>query len=316
METYIDKIIYFLVALAGITLAMNRDLWSPCIENFSALRPTAPVLNMPSPGNGLVNLSWSPSVNATSYKIKAHDILANTYLYRDTNNLSYTFTNLTNGRAYNFSVVGKNSRSESGSSNTRGPIIPSAAPIIPSATPIIPSAAPIVHSAPLNVRADILDSEATISWTKPTNSIGITGYFINRQIEFDDQIIIGIGSSIIVQGENTLSALIGGINPAHTYTISVRALYQGGPPTGGPPSIPIILPQMYISPGINSNYFTVTLRFFNNTGARLLVDTNPPNDGGQFTLISNDDKYVTDSNYPPDSTLVGADALSYTNSSL
>ena len=29
METYIDKIIYFLVALAAIKLSMNRDLWLP-----------------------------------------------------------------------------------------------------------------------------------------------------------------------------------------------------------------------------------------------------------------------------------------------
>jgi uncharacterized membrane protein YuzA (DUF378 family) len=29
METYIDKIIYLLVALAGIKLAMNRDFWLP-----------------------------------------------------------------------------------------------------------------------------------------------------------------------------------------------------------------------------------------------------------------------------------------------
>ncbi len=29
MQTYIDKIIYLLVALAGIKLAMNRDLWLP-----------------------------------------------------------------------------------------------------------------------------------------------------------------------------------------------------------------------------------------------------------------------------------------------
>jgi hypothetical protein len=30
-ETHIDKIIYFLVVLAGIILATNRELWSPCI---------------------------------------------------------------------------------------------------------------------------------------------------------------------------------------------------------------------------------------------------------------------------------------------
>jgi len=125
-ETYIDKIIYFLVALAGITLAMNRDLWSPCIEDFSNTRPSAPRLITAYPGNQSVKLTWSASTNAISYKIKALDISNNSQLFADTNNLSYTFTGLTNGRSYSFIVVGRNrGGTESNPSNMLGPIIPS-----------------------------------------------------------------------------------------------------------------------------------------------------------------------------------------------
>jgi uncharacterized membrane protein YuzA (DUF378 family) len=346
-ETYIDKIIYFLVALAGITLAMNRELWSPCIEDFRnnrrpPPRPSPPILLTAIPGDRSVQLSWSASTHATSYKIKGVD-QSNNPLFRDANNLSYTVTGLTNGRSYSFIVVGKNSAGESGdlSANRMGPIIPSVpillsaaptqvTPILPSAAlapgPYVgpgPSAAPIEPSPPLNVRADILNDMATISWTKPTVSVGITGYIINQEMELNNQIIPS--PPIIVQGENTLSAIMY-IIPAYTYTISVSALYQGGPSTGGP-AVPLIrLPQMYIIPGVYTEDFVVTLRFFNNAGeynpsARLLVDTNPPEGGGRFTWITDYNQSVTESNNPPDSTLVGANALGgapllYTNDSL
>ena len=232
METYIDKIIYFLVALAGITLVMNRDLWSPCIENFSSalIIPSAPVLLIATPGVGAgsVNLYWSASANATSYKIKARDQLNNTELYRtiDTNNLSYTFTGLTNGRPYDFSVVGQNSDGESPSSNTLSTI------------PNI-NISPIVRSAPLNLRASILNNTATIIWAKPIRSSGIIGYIIYREVTLNNQIIPS--QSIIVLGENTLSAQMG-ILPEYIYTIRVSALYSRGPLTGGPASFRITLP--------------------------------------------------------------------------
>jgi len=112
-ETYIDKIIYFLVALAGITLAINRDLWSPCIEDFKNIsRPRPPILLTAIPGDRSVQLSWSASTYATSYKIKGVD-QSNNPLFRDAYNLSYKVTGLTNGRSYTFHVVGKNSAGES-----------------------------------------------------------------------------------------------------------------------------------------------------------------------------------------------------------
>ena len=75
-ETYIDKIIYFLVALAGITLAINRDLWSPCIEDFSnaSTLPSAPVIKsiVASPVMCTATITWEASP-ATNYKLKIYN---------------------------------------------------------------------------------------------------------------------------------------------------------------------------------------------------------------------------------------------------
>jgi hypothetical protein len=75
-ETYINKIIYFLVALAGITLAMNRELWSPCIEDFSnaSTLPSAPVIKsiVASPVMGTATITWKASP-ATNYKLKIYN---------------------------------------------------------------------------------------------------------------------------------------------------------------------------------------------------------------------------------------------------
>ena len=44
----IDKIIYLLVALAGILLVINRDLWLVCIEDFTTLIPLSKI-SSPAP---------------------------------------------------------------------------------------------------------------------------------------------------------------------------------------------------------------------------------------------------------------------------
>jgi hypothetical protein len=78
----IDKIIYLLVALAGILLVINRDLWLVCIEDF-----TTPKISLHLPGiptnvratstsrkhylSKVVTITWDPpeNINDNNFKI-------------------------------------------------------------------------------------------------------------------------------------------------------------------------------------------------------------------------------------------------------
>jgi uncharacterized membrane protein YuzA (DUF378 family) len=79
----IDKIIYLLVALAGILLVINRDLWLLCIEDF-----TTPLSKISLPGiptnvratsisgrhsfSKVVSITWNPPENINDFKIRRY----------------------------------------------------------------------------------------------------------------------------------------------------------------------------------------------------------------------------------------------------
>jgi uncharacterized membrane protein YuzA (DUF378 family) len=136
IETYIDKIIYFLVALAGILLATNRDLWLPFIKKSEFFTvptvttlnnlPPAPIMGQtPTVGeaSGQATIYWTlPEKNRstiTFYKIKVYennifirDISFNNSI-PDSSTQSKIVTDLINGRSYSFNVSSINSAGNS-----------------------------------------------------------------------------------------------------------------------------------------------------------------------------------------------------------
>ena len=254
-ETYIDKIIYFLVALAGITLAMNRELWSPCIEDFSNTRPSPPRLLTAIPGDRSVQLSWSASTNATSYKIKGVD-QSNNPLFRDAYNLSYTVNGLINGTSYTFFVVGKNSAGESGdlSANRMGPIIPSVTR---------------VSTVPINVTATPGNSSANVNWKAPLSNGGtaITSYTVTSNN----------GQTVTTNGTTT-TATVNGLTNGTPYTFTVRATNARGSsdPSDASTQVTPILPSAALLPTLTirkrDDTIYLDVQFYSPT-AEIIIDS-------------------------------------------
>jgi hypothetical protein len=76
----IDKIIYLLVALAGILLVTNRDLWLLCIEDFTTFNPSStrilPPTNVRATSisrqhylSKVVTITWDEPPNINEFKI-------------------------------------------------------------------------------------------------------------------------------------------------------------------------------------------------------------------------------------------------------
>ena len=176
-----------------------------------------------------------------------------------------------------------------------------------------------VPSVPLNVRANIVGTTATITWTKPTTFSSITGYRISGTKTSPSGIVSNLASTTNVNGADTLT---GTITISRTtwdiFEISVAAVYTGGTTTIGPPST-IKLPILFPDTGTNDGTFLIYSQFFTtNEPARLLVDTDRPrnasgaNTNGVYTLTidyGQGPQDITDSNLLPNSTLVGDNAL-------
>ncbi len=84
---------------AGNVTTLTLDGLSP-----ASTTPAAPVLNVPSPQNGSLLLSWSSVANATGYNIHYHEISPNTgptiVVPVNSTATSYTLGGLTNGHCY------------------------------------------------------------------------------------------------------------------------------------------------------------------------------------------------------------------------
>jgi fibronectin type 3 domain-containing protein len=81
--------------------------------------PAAPVLNSASAGDGLVNLSWSPTVRATSYLVKYRVGASAWSIPLNVGNVASTQVGgLINGTAYTFAVIARNATGDSPDSNT------------------------------------------------------------------------------------------------------------------------------------------------------------------------------------------------------
>ena len=112
-------------------------------------------------GNTQATVSWTPPVATGGFRITKYVVTANpggatcTDVIATPEVDTCTVTGLTNGTSYTFNVVGTNSQGNSLTSTPSAPIIPATVP-----------------NSPTGVFAAPAHSQATVSWTKPTNSGG------------------------------------------------------------------------------------------------------------------------------------------------
>jgi hypothetical protein len=127
----IDKIIYLLVALAGILLVINRDLWLLCIEDFTTFIPLPSAKAKMGPPPGIptnivvsnsghlsITITWNPPVVPSGTKIPWYKYYT-IYCYEEHSNMSrfknsiqidvnqprtYTFTNLNPNYNHSFQI--------------------------------------------------------------------------------------------------------------------------------------------------------------------------------------------------------------------
>jgi len=125
----IDKFIYLLVALAGILLVTNRDLWLLCIEDFTTFIPLPSAKMGPPPGiptnivvsnsgHLSITITWNPPVVPSGTKIPWYKYYT-IYCYEEYSNMSrfknsiqidvnqprtYTFTNLNPNYNHSFQI--------------------------------------------------------------------------------------------------------------------------------------------------------------------------------------------------------------------
>ncbi|SVA83786.1 uncharacterized protein METZ01_LOCUS136640, partial [marine metagenome] len=172
--------------------------------------PGAPTGANTLAGDGQVVVSWTAPVSdggssITSYTVQVTpgSTTVDTSSGRET---SATVTGLTNGTAYTFSVVAKNSAGSSTESRSS------------TATPV---ASITVPGIPAGVSATSGDSSATVKWTAPADDGGssITGYIIT---------VNPVGTIVTVDSARSTSEVVGSLTNGLSYTFTVKAVNAAG----------------------------------------------------------------------------------------
>jgi fibronectin type 3 domain-containing protein len=124
--------------------------------------PATPTGLTATPGNAQVSLTWTPSVNATSYQVKRSTGSGAEAQISAPTSTTYTDTGLTNGTKYYYVVSAVNSGGDSADSSQA------------SATPIAPETAP---ATPSGLQATGGNAQVSLSWNATT---GATSYHVKR----------------------------------------------------------------------------------------------------------------------------------------
>ena len=161
-------------------------------------------------GDGQVVVSWTApasdggsSITSYTVQVTPGSTTVDTSSGRET---SATVTRLTNGTAYTFSVIAKNSAGSSTESRSS------------SATPV---ASVTVPGIPTGVSASSGDSSATVKWTAPADDGGssLTGYIIT----------VRPGETIVtVDSARSTSEVVGSLTNGLSYTFTVKAVNAAG----------------------------------------------------------------------------------------
>jgi uncharacterized repeat protein (TIGR02543 family) len=185
------------------------------ITDSTPIKAEAPVLYTAVPGDAEVDLTWSPVIGATGYKVfvreESQSYGAATATVADSV-YSYTVTELTNGTTYYFVVKAVKSGIDSDASNEM-------------------SAVPrTVPAAPTNVSATAGDGQATVSFTPPGDNGGTPIIMYEVTASPGGQIATGTSSPIVVTG------LTNGVS----YTFTVKAVNSVGSSVPSAPSNAVV----------------------------------------------------------------------------
>lgn len=226
--------------------------------------PAAPTGLSATPGNALVNLSWSASAGATSYTVKRAAVTGGPYTDVTTavTGTTYTDTGRTNGTTY-FYVVAAVSASGSSVNSAEA-----------SATPVAP---PV---APTSLTATPGDALVNLSWTAAS---GATSYTVRRSTTS--------GSGYVDAATNVSGTTYSdtGLTNGTTYYYVVAAVNAGG--TGAnstQASATPVLPAPAAPTGLTATAgdASVGLSWSASAGAATYTIERSPNDNASFSVIS------------------------------
>jgi large repetitive protein len=154
-------------------------------------------------GNAQASVSWSaPSSNGgatiSGYTVTSSPSVTAPAGCTNTANLSCTFTGLTNGTAYTFTVVAINSIGTSSASSASTAVTPATTP-----------------GAPTSVTATVANAQSSISWTAPSSTGGsvITGYTVTSS----PSVTAPAGCTATLSTSCTFTGLTNGT--AYTFTV-------------------------------------------------------------------------------------------------
>lgn len=172
--------------------------------------PGAPTGVTATSGNAQVSLSWNaPASNGgatiSGYKVTSSPAVTPPAGCTNTANTSCTFTGLTNGTSYTFTVVATNVAGDSVASSASSAVIPATVP-----------------GAPTSVTGTAGYKQATISWTAPASNGGsaITGYSVTSS----PLVTAPAGCTNV----NSTSCTFTGLTAGTAYTFTVVAINSVG----------------------------------------------------------------------------------------
>jgi large repetitive protein len=165
--------------------------------------PGSPTGVTATAGNAQASVSWSaPSSNGgatiSGYTVTSSPSVTAPAGCTNTANLSCTFTGLTNGTAYTFTVVAINSVGTSSASSASTAVTPATTP-----------------GAPTSVTATVANAQSSISWTAPSSTGGsvITGYTVTSS----PSVTAPAGCTATLSTSCTFTGLTNGT--AYTFTV-------------------------------------------------------------------------------------------------
>lgn len=200
-------------------------------------------------GNSQVALTWAaPNFNGgasiTGYTVTSSPSVTAPAGCTNTANLSCTYSGLTNGTAYTFTVVAINSKGNSAASTASS-----------SVTPITTA------GAPTSLSATVGNSQVALSWTAPTSNGGsaITDYLVQYSTD-------GTNFTTFADGVSTTpSATVTGLVNGTAYTFRVSTVTSFGTGTGAtvsPTPFASCSPASSVSGGFTTLTFTSSTTCF------------------------------------------------------
>jgi hypothetical protein len=196
--------------------AKNAKGTSPASAASTAVTPAAPpgapTAVSATAGNAQAAVSWIAPSSTGGSPITGYTVTSNPggLTATTTGALTATVTGLTNGTAYTFTVVARNTASSGPASTASNAVTPTGPP-----------------GAPTSVAATAGNAQATVSWTAPASNGGspITGYTVTSS-----------PGGITASTTGATTATVSGLTNGTTYTFTVTATNAKGTGAASLPS--------------------------------------------------------------------------------